>query len=54
MIYIEKIYLEDGPEREGQYWNEIPVIKAFTERGSFEFHKPVTFIVGENPPSLKP
>ena len=48
MIYIEKIYLEDGPEREGQYWNEIPVIKAVTERGSFEFHKPVTFIVGEN------
>ena len=48
MIYIEKIYLEDGPEREGQYWNEIPVIKAVTERGSFEIHKPVTFIVGEN------
>jgi predicted ATPase len=48
MIYIERIYLEDGPEREGQYWNEIPVIKAVTERGSFEFHKPVTFIVGEN------
>lgn len=48
MLYIEKIYLEDSPEREGQYWNEIPLIKAVTERGSFRFHKPVTFIVGEN------
>lgn len=48
MLYIEKIYLEDSPEREGQYWNEIPLIRAIAERGSFRFHKPVTFIVGEN------
>lgn len=48
MLYIEKIYIDESPEREGQYWNDIPVVKAVTERGSLRFHKPVTFIVGEN------
>lgn len=48
MLYIEKIYIDDSPEKKGQYWNDIPVIKAVTKHGSLRFHKPVTFIVGEN------
>lgn len=48
MLYIEKLYLENSPERERQYWNNIPVIKAVTERGGLCFHKPVTFLAGEN------
>lgn len=48
MLYIEKLYIDDSPERKGQYWNNIPVIKAVTKLGSLRFHKPVTFIVGEN------
>lgn len=37
MLYIEKLYIEDSPEREGQYWNDIPVIKAVTKSADIQY-----------------
>ncbi|MBR4882304.1 MAG: AAA family ATPase [Bacteroidales bacterium] len=48
MRYLEKIKFNYFPEYEGEYWQQIPGIKAFIERGEVEFGSEVTVIVGEN------
>ena len=48
MRYLEKIKFNYFPEYNGEYWQQIPGIKAFIERGEVEFGSEVTVIVGEN------
>ena len=40
MRYLEKIKFNYFPEYEGEYWQQIPGIKAFIERGEVEFGNP--------------
>ncbi|MDR1887370.1 MAG: AAA family ATPase [Prevotellaceae bacterium] len=45
-LYIEKFFLKNGMETDTEHYPfNIPVIRNFRK---LEFHKPVTFIIGEN------
>ena len=45
-LYIRKMSLIDSPPKDS-YLNRLPVVKHLAEHG-IEFHKQVTFFVGEN------